>query len=120
MDIVGSGAQVSPQMYEEQTGPALVGFGSPPSAECEACRTLTEAAHYGLGVILRGPWITQTKLFAGSAATTGYLPDEAVAVSVVTTYLPEAFQNTELYGKDSAALFAEIAEVMAPGTVPSP
>lgn len=118
MEIVGSGAQVSPQMYEAQTGPALVGFGTPdPTGRCTACATLTDERHYGMGVVLRGPWITQTKLFAGSGATTGYLPSERVAISIVTTYAPEAFDN-ERYGQDTPTLFAEIADVMAPGTAP--
>jgi hypothetical protein len=60
---------------------------------CPACDSNTVAHNYGPGVVNLGPWITQTKNFAGSGATTGYLPGRKLTVTVVTTYTPDAFDN---------------------------
>ena len=120
MEIVGSGAQVSPEMYQAQTGTNLLGFGSPdPTGVCSACRTNTDEASYGLGVIRSGPWITQTKSFAGAAASTGYLPSEKLAVSVSMTYLPEAYADSGSLNDSSRATFAAVVEAVAPGKGPS-
>jgi CubicO group peptidase (beta-lactamase class C family) len=119
IEIVGSGSQVSPQMYAEQTNPNLVGFGSPdPTGVCTACRTNTTAGSYGLGVILLGPWITQTKSFAGAAASTGYLPSESLAVSVAMTYLPQAYADGGSLNTSSQATFDAVVEAVAPGKAP--
>ena len=121
MEIVGSGSQVSDEMYAAQTGPNLVGFGSKdPTGVCTACRPNTEAASYGLGVILLGPWITQTKSFAGAAATSGYLPSEQLTVSVAMTYLPTAYDAATDLNASSWATFSGLADVVAPGQAPPP
>ena len=115
MELVGSGALVSKRMYRLQTGNRLAGFGAPdPSGRCGPCRQLTEQRSYGLGVILQGDWITQTKFFAGSGATTGYLPEAGLTITVVTTLLPEAFDDTGAAANPSSAVFGEIARLMAP------
>lgn len=119
IEIVGSGEQVSPQMYAEQTGANLIGFGSPdPTGVCSACRTNTERGSYGLGVIRLGPWITQTKSFAGAAASTGYLPSDKLAVSVSMTYLPQAYADGGNLNASSQATFAAIVDAVAPGKAP--
>ncbi|MDQ1248619.1 MAG: hypothetical protein QG597_2992 [Actinomycetota bacterium] len=119
IQIVGSGSQVSPQMYAAQTAPNLVGFGAKdPTGVCSSCRPNTAAASYGLGVILLGPWITQTKSFAGAAASTGYLPADKLAVSVSMTYLPDAFADGDAINNSSRATFAALAEAAAPGKAP--
>jgi hypothetical protein len=46
-----------------------------------------------------GPWITQTKNFAGSGATVGYLPSQKLTVAVVTTYGPGAFDDQGNYSE---------------------
>lgn len=117
MEIIGSGSQVSPEMHAAQTSPQLIGFGSP-APGCSACRANTEAMSYGLGVILLGPWITQTKSFAGSAATSGYLPSQRLTVSVAMTYTPEAFADAEGFNNSSWATFAAVAGAVAPGQAP--
>jgi len=38
------------------------------------------------GVVNIGPWMTQTKNFAGNDATAGYLAPKKLAVAVMTTY----------------------------------
>jgi CubicO group peptidase (beta-lactamase class C family) len=119
MEIVGSGAQVSPEMYQAQTGANLIGFGGPdPTGVCTVCRTNTEARSYGLGVIRMGPWITQTKSFAGAAASTGYLPSDKLAVSVAMTYLPAAYAEGGELNSSSLATFSAVVDAVAPGKAP--
>lgn len=114
MEIVGSGKLVSPETYRAQVSKELVGFGKPdPTGRCSACQTLTDAQSYGLGVVLRGPWITQTKSFSGSGATSGYLPSQKLTVSVVSTYTAEAFDATGSNKDSSTAIFTEIATALA-------
>ena len=119
MEIIGSGSQLSPEGYAALTK-GNVGLGkADPSGRCVTCRQMTEAADYGLGVTLNGDWITQTKNFAGSGATTGYLPQERLAITVVTTYLPSAFAADGGYENQSRAVFFSLAEALAPGSVPA-
>ncbi len=120
MEIVGSGAQVSREMYDQQVSPKLIGFGSKdPTGQCEKCMPMTTELSYGLGVILQGPWITQTKNFAGSGVSSGYLPSRKLTISVATTYTPEAFDDKGAYKNSSSAVFNSLAEVMAPGLAPA-
>lgn len=118
MTMVGDGRLVSPQMYKVQVGNNLAGFGhSDPS--CPACAHLTKAHSYGLGVVLLGPWITQTKNFAGNGATTGYLPSKKLTITVVTTYLPQAFDSVGNSKNASTSIFDTLANALAPGQAPS-
>lgn len=119
MEIVGSGSQVSPDMYQQQVGQNLVGFGKKdPTGACQSCRPNTTAFSYGLGVVLLGPWITQTMNFAGQGATSGYLPSEKLTISVAVTYLPTAFDRDGVYANSSALIFGEFGDALAPGTLP--
>jgi CubicO group peptidase (beta-lactamase class C family) len=119
MEIVGSGSQVSPEMYAAQTGPNLVGFGSKdPTGTCSSCRPNTAAMSYGLGIWRLGPWLAQNASFAGLASTSGYLPSEKLTVSVAMTYLPAAFQDAAAYGTSSWSTFAAVAGAAAPGQAP--
>lgn len=117
MEIVGSGAQVSARMHDEQVGLKLVDFGHQ-TPECEECRTLRHERSYGLGVTLLGPWIAQTKLFAGSGVSSAYLPSARLAISVATTYAAEAFDAEGDFKNASGALVKHLAELMAPGQAP--
>jgi CubicO group peptidase (beta-lactamase class C family) len=119
MEIVGSGSQVSEGMYEAQTGPNLVGFGTKdPTGVCSSCRPNTEAMSYGLGIWRLGPWLAQNASFAGLASTSGYLPSEKLTVSVAMTYLPAAFADADSYGSSSWTTFAAVADAVAPGQGP--
>jgi len=115
---VGTGALLSPESYEAMVGPALVDFGEP-TAACPTCRTLTEGFHYGLGVFLYGPWIGQSPLFGGYAATEGYLPAKEIAIAVAVTFSEAGFDETGDYrGNASTDVFRAIAEYLAPGETP--
>jgi CubicO group peptidase (beta-lactamase class C family) len=115
MTIVGSGEQVSPEMYQQQVGQNLVGFGkADPTGKCEVCRENTEAGSYGLGVVLLGPWITQTMNFGGTGATSGYLPSDELTISVATTYEADAFDSEGSYANASSDIFAALTAALAP------
>lgn len=121
MEIIGSGEQVSPEMYAEQVDANLVGFGDPdPQGGCPLCRRNTRAQSYGLGVILLGDWITQTKSFAGSAATTGYLPSEKLAISAELTFLPAAYRSPEIVQFASVDTFEALVATLSPQSTPPP
>ncbi len=117
MEIVGSGAQVSPRMHDEQVGLHLLDFGFP-TDRCPKCMRMTAEFSYGLGVMLLGPWIAQTKNFAGSGVSSMYLPSRRLAISVATTYLPGAFDAQGDFNNASGAVLKDLAEVMAPTQVP--
>ena len=116
MEAVGTGKVLSPSSLTAQIGPELIGFGHA-IAGCAACRQLTDALHYGLGVVLLGPWIAQIKSFAGSSATVGYLPAQKLTITVEVTYLPEAFDAQGNYRDGSVATFKTLANTLAPGTL---
>jgi CubicO group peptidase (beta-lactamase class C family) len=117
---VGEGTLLSSASHSAQVSPELAGFGKPVEG-CPACRTNTEQASYGLGVILRGPWITQNKLFAGASAAAGYLPSEKLTIAVATTYASGAFDAEGNYVEADSAILAEIAKKLVPGQpVPPP
>jgi len=117
MELVGTGALLSKQSFQAQVGPNLVGFGHV-DPRCPVCRPNTNAFNYGLGVVNLGPWIVQIKNFAGCGATTGYLRSERLAISVITTYMPDAFDAKGNYPNASQAIFASLAQDLAPNTLP--
>jgi CubicO group peptidase (beta-lactamase class C family) len=110
---VGEGTLLSSASHSAQISPELAGFGKDVEG-CDACRANTEEASYGLGVILRGPWITQNKLFAGAGAAMGYLPSEKLAIAVATTYAPGAFDAQGNYVEADGAVLAELARAVVP------
>jgi CubicO group peptidase (beta-lactamase class C family) len=110
---VGTGRLLSKASFAAQVGPNLVGFGhSQPG--CAACRANTTAFNYGLGVLNLGPWVTQTKSFAGSAASAGYLASHGLAIAVVTTNGAGAYDAKGDAVDASGPTFASIANLMAP------
>ncbi len=63
---IGEGALLSPESYQAQTAPDLLGFGAPLKG-CPNCHTLDETYNYGLGVVRSGNWLLQNPLFAATA-----------------------------------------------------
>jgi CubicO group peptidase (beta-lactamase class C family) len=121
MEAVGTGKVLSRKSWAAQVDPNLVGFGhSQPN--CPPCHKNILEFNYGLGVVIKGPWITQTKNFAGSGATVGYLRSyvsgTGLTVAVVTTYNPDAFDDKGNYENASDKIFASLGNVLAPNTVP--
>jgi CubicO group peptidase (beta-lactamase class C family) len=119
MEIVGSGRLLSKASFAAQVGPNLVGFGHAQPG-CSACQANTTAFNYGLGVVNLGPWVVQIKSFAGSGATVGYLRSRQLAIAVVTTYTPQAFDSEGNYKNASQYIFASLAQRLAPNTLSPP
>ncbi len=117
MEAVGTGKLLSRSSFIAQVGPSLVGFGHA-AAGCPVCQKNTDAFHYGLGVVILGPWITQEKAFSGSTATAGYLPAKKLTIAVEATYLPEAFDAKGNFKDASIATFTALANALAPHTLP--
>lgn len=117
MEVVGAGTLLSKTSHQAQVVPNLAGLGHA-DPKCPACRKLTTAFNYGLGVVIFGPWITQTKSFAGSTATVGYLPSHKLTIAVATTYLPAAFDSEGNFKDASVRVFGSLANALAPGTLP--
>jgi CubicO group peptidase (beta-lactamase class C family) len=116
MEAVGAGKLLSRASLAAQVSPNLVGFGKA-DPHCPACHRMSEALNYGLGVVIRGPWITQTKSFAGCGATVGYLPSKKLTVAVATTYSPKAFDDEGGYKNVSDKVFAALGNALAPDTL---
>ncbi len=123
MQIVGSGSQVTPEMYQQQVGPSLVGFGEKdPSGTCPVCREMTPAMNYGFGVVINGDWVTQTKSFYGSSASGAYLPSQDLTISVIANTAQDGFGADGGYLNQNAsfAIFTDIANQVVPGLAPAP
>jgi len=118
MIAVGEGKVLSKSSWQAQVGPNLVDFGHA-DPKCSVCRPNTTRFNYGLGVVNLGPWNTQTKFFAGSGATTGYLPSQKLAITVVTTVAPGAFDAEGNYSASSDKVFVALANQLAPNTLPA-
>ena len=115
---VGTGALVSQASYEAMTAPSLIGFGTKETVCEPSCFTQSELYNMGLGVVLSGPWILQDPLLSGIGASYAYLPSEDVAIAVVTTFLPEAFDDQGNYQNYSDYVWREIATIAAPNNPP--
>ncbi len=119
MEEVGNGTLLSRQSFAQQVGPNLVRFGHAQRG-CNVCHANTRTMNYGLGVVNLGPWMTQLKAFAGCNAATGYLRSQKLTISVVTTFLPSAYDNQGNAKDPSAPIFAALANTFAPRTISLP
>jgi CubicO group peptidase (beta-lactamase class C family) len=113
IQAIGSGKLLSPESYRAQVDPNLVGFGHPDPG-CSACGQNTTAHSFGLAVIRQGPWITGNKFYAGSGAAVGYLPSEKLAIAVITTYQPTAFNSRGDVTGAGPAIMSTLAKVLTP------
>jgi hypothetical protein len=104
---------VTPALYEQQVGNRLVGLGER-TAACPVCAPITADRGYGLGVLLLGKWIAQTKDFAGEGGAMAYLPERRVAIAVVTTLRPEAYDDTGAAGNPSMPVMRRLGALLAP------
>ncbi len=117
MEAVGNGTLLSKSSWQAQVGPNLVGFGHK-DPKCPVCQENNNTFNYGLGVMNFGPWVAQTKSFAGSGGTVGYLASRKLTISVVTSCAPGAFDTQGNYDAGSNKIFATLANDLAPDTIP--
>jgi CubicO group peptidase (beta-lactamase class C family) len=118
IEAVATGKLLSPASSTAQIVPSLIGFGHA-QAGCSACGENTAAFNYGLGVILTGPWITQSLGFAGASGVAGYLPAQKLAIAVEATNGPGAYDDKGNVGLGAVGLFRAVAQALAPNTVPA-
>jgi CubicO group peptidase (beta-lactamase class C family) len=117
MEVVGSGTLLSKSSWQAQVGPNLVGFGHK-DPKCPVCQENNTTFNYGLGVMNFGPWVAQTKSFAGSGGTVGYLSSRKLTISVVTSCAPGAFDAEGNYDAGTNRIFVTLANDLAPDTIP--
>jgi CubicO group peptidase (beta-lactamase class C family) len=117
---VGTGALLSKSSYEAMTGPHLLGFGKKQDNCGPSCDTQTNFYNYGLGVVRSGSWLLQNPLIGGYAAIAAYLPSKKIAIAVVVTFAPEAFDSDGSYKNSGDALFRSIGTYLAPDDRPPP
>lgn len=118
LEAVSSGKLLSPESSKAQISPTLIGFGHA-QAGCPACQQGTAELSYGLGVILSGPWITQTLGFAGASGAVGYLPAERLTIAVEATNGPGAYDAKGNAGLGAVDLLRALADLLAPNTLPA-
>jgi len=119
IEAVAAGKLLSPQASAEQIEPSLAGFGHS-QAGCAACNANSLAFNYGLGVIINGPWITQTLGFAGASGAVGTLPAQKLTIAVEGTNAQDAYDAHGNAGLGAVQVFRDIAAAIAPGTMPPP
>lgn len=112
---IGDGRLLSPQSYQLQMSKRLVGFGHK-QVGCPACAHLTDEKSFGMATILQGPWITGNKFYAGSGADVAYLPSRKIAIAVITTYLPSAFDSQGNVTDAGPAIASSLSQAVAPVT----
>ncbi|HTA37651.1 MAG TPA: serine hydrolase domain-containing protein [Candidatus Acidoferrales bacterium] len=117
LEAVGTGKLLSAGASRAQVVPSVLGLGHKQSG-CNACFAQTKAFNYGLGVILSGPWIDQTLGFAGASGAVGYLPEQKLTIAVEATNGPGAYDAKGNSSLGAVALFRELADALAPGTLP--
>jgi CubicO group peptidase (beta-lactamase class C family) len=117
IEAVASGKLLSPASSAAQIVPSLIGFGHTQSG-CPSCRENTAAFNYGLGVIVAGPWISQSLGFAGASGVVGYLPAQRLTIAVEATNGPGAYDDKGNAGLGAVAVFHALADALAPNTLP--
>jgi CubicO group peptidase (beta-lactamase class C family) len=115
---VGTGSLLSESSYEAMTGPNLVGFGNADPSCAPACRAMTDALNFGLGVVRSGSWILQAPSLTGYSETMAYLPSQEIAIAVVITFLPAAYDAQGNNASSADSIFRSIGALMAPNDPP--
>lgn len=119
-DAVGTGKLLTRSSYHAMTDPNLLGFGEKQPNCVPSCFKQIPAYNYGLGVVRSGSWLLQNPLLGGYSASEAYLPSKKVAVAVVTTFEPGAFDCQGNYDNASDVLWRKIAATVAPADAPTP
>jgi CubicO group peptidase (beta-lactamase class C family) len=117
IEAVAGGKLLSPESSRAQIMPSLIGFGHAQPG-CSACRENTADFNYGLGVIIAGPWISQSLGFAGASGVVGYLPAQKLTIAVEATNAPGAYDDKGNAGLGAVPVFHDLANAIAPNTLP--
>jgi hypothetical protein len=100
------------------TGPNLVGFGSADPSCAPACRAMTEELNFGLGIVRNGSWLLQAPSLGGYSETMAYLPSQEIAIAVVITFLPAAYDAQGNNASSANSIYQSIGALMAPEDPP--
>src|SRR3954463_14805957 len=114
----GTGSLLSRSSYQAMTGPDLVGFGTADPSCAPACPTLTAELNFGLGVVRSGSWLLQGPSLGGYSETMAYLPSQKIAIAVVVTFLPAAYDAQGNNASSANSIFRAIGALMAPNDPP--
>jgi CubicO group peptidase (beta-lactamase class C family) len=115
---VGTGALLSESSYHAMTDPNLVGFGSADPSCAPACRPMTDALNVGLGIVRNGSWLLQIPSLAGYSEAMAYLPSQKIAIAVVITFLPAAYDAQGNNPNSAIPIYQSIGALMAPNDSP--
>lgn len=114
---IGSGKLLSAESYKKMVSTDLRGK-THTQPGCPTCFEQVDGYTYGLGIVISGNWLMQNPMFAGYAAVEAYLPSQKVAIAVVVTYAPEAFDNQGNYSNEADILFRKIGAEVVPNDAP--
>jgi len=117
---VGTGALLSKSSYQAMTAPNLLGFGYKQASCAPSCFRQVNAYNFGLGIVRSGSWLLQDPLVSGIGITDAYLPSQKIAIAVVVTFLPGAFDSQGNYPNSSDPIFRAIGTYLAPNDAPPP
>lgn len=109
-EAIMRGRLLSSASFAAQTDARLVGFGDPAACPPGICKKNSEASHYGLGLLVSGPWLMQSPMFGGYSASIGMLPERGISIAVAATQGAQARPDRN----GSEALMFAIAREMAP------
>lgn len=114
---IGRGTLLSPESHRLMVSTELRGR-TRAQPGCPTCAPMDDRYTYGLGVVISGDWLLQNPMLAGYAAVEAYLPARRLAVAVVVTFAPEAFDDEGGYTNAAQTVFARIATELAPDHAP--
>ena len=115
---IGSGVLLSKASYQAQTGPNLLGFGKSLPGCGLACFKQTPIYNFGLGIVRNGDWLVQNPLLSGQGALEAYLPSKKIAIAIVVTFQPAAFDSQGNYSNASNPIYQQIGALLAPKDAP--
>ncbi|MCV7280966.1 beta-lactamase family protein [Mycolicibacterium flavescens] len=116
---IGSGRLLTPESYRAMVSTALRGK-TRKQPGCATCEEMTDRYTYGLGIVISGNWLLQNPMLTGYAAVEAYLPAQKIAIAVVVTFEPDAFDDRGDYRNEADTLFRRIAAELAPDDAPPP
>ena len=115
---VGTGKLLSKSSFHAMTDPNLLGFGHEQANCVPSCFTQVTGYNFGLGVVRSGSWTMQNPLLGGYSATEAYQPNQKIAIAVVVTFKPGAFDCSGVEQNTSDTVFRLIGDYVAPENAP--
>ncbi|HEX3567817.1 MAG TPA: serine hydrolase domain-containing protein [Acidimicrobiales bacterium] len=115
---VGTGKLLSKSSFHTMTDPNLLGFGQKQANCVPSCFTQVIPYNFGLGVVRSGSWTMQNPLLGGYSATEAYQPNQKIAIAVVVTFKPGAFDCSGVEANSSDTVFRMIGDLVAPNNAP--